>query len=266
MTRRTLSLAAGLVLAIGAGTAHAAVPFQADSLGPISDVTDDWQHYQPASAFCIRPDAPQYTPGGTGATATGRDPACRRSGFSQSATGLVKVAIPTPTLCSGCRRLFIDFSKIPASRGARGHAYYHLAAVNFTYTVNPVAHSPNTKNFTNDKLISPEGSPQEQILAAIDLHAIAYVTDTAFFVHNAIQGPYYIGPWYLNRQGDRVNGVYLDMNVATATRFPISQLSLIGYVDGFNSGGLCPSDADSFYVGCVDSPGYSASMVNPFPR
>jgi hypothetical protein len=264
MVRRTLLLAAGLALAIGAGTAHAAAPFQADSLGPISDVTADWQHYQPASAFCIQPDAPQYTPGGTGATATGSDPACRMSGFGQDATGLVKVAIPTPALCAHCRRLFIDLSKIPTSGGARGHAYYHLAAVNFTYTVDPVAHSPNTKNFTNDKLLAPAGSLQEQILAAIDLHAVAYVTDTALFVHNAIQGPYYIGPWYVNSAGDRINGVYLDVNTADAAHLPIPELNQLGYMDGFNSGRLCPSDADAFYVGCVDDLGLSASTVDPF--
>jgi hypothetical protein len=179
-----------------------------------------------------------------------------------SATGLVKVAIPTPALCAGCRRLFIDFSKIPASGGARGHAYYHLAAVNFTYTVNPVAHSPNTKNFTNDKLLAPPGSLQEQILAAIDLHAIAYVADTAFFVHNAIQGPYYIGPWYLNGQGDRIHGVYLD--VPKTIRFPIAQLNQIHYAAGFNSGQLCPSDADLLYAGCFDAAAFSVSSVDPF--
>ena len=263
MIRRTLALALGLALA--GGTAHAAVPFQADSMGPVTDVTSDWQHYQPASAFCIKPDAPQYTPGGTGATATGADSACRRSGFPASATGLVKVQIRAPILCPGCRRLFIDFSKIPATGGAHGHVYYHLASGNFTYTVDPVAHSPNTKNFTNDKLLSPDGSLQEQIIAAVDLHAIAYVADTAHFVHTAIQGPYYIGPWYLNRAGHRIDGVYLDVDVEDAARFPIPQLNEIGYLDGFNSGSLCPSDADAFYVGCVDSFSFSTSMVNPFP-
>ena len=35
----------------------AAQPFQQDPMGPIKDVTADWQHYQPATAFCVKPDA-----------------------------------------------------------------------------------------------------------------------------------------------------------------------------------------------------------------
>ncbi len=261
---RKLALALGSTLAFGVPAAQAALPFQSDSMGPITDVTATWQHYQPASAFCIRPDAPQYTPGGTGATATGRDPACRRSGYPASATGLVKVQIRTPILCAGCRRLFINFAKIPATGGARGHAYYHLAAFNFTYTVDPLAHSPNTKNFTNDKLLTPEGSLQEPIIGAFDLHAIAYVADTANFVHNAIQGPYYIGPWYVNRHGQRINGVYLDVDVADANPIGNALLDGIGYVAGFNSGMFCSSDADLLYGGCVDDWSFSASTVDPF--
>jgi hypothetical protein len=261
--KRTLALTLGLALA--GGTAQAAMPFQADSMGPMTDVSAHWQRYQPARAFCIKPDAPQYTPGGTGATATGADPACRRSGFPAGATGLAKIKIRAPLLCPGCRRLFINFSKIPTSGGAHGHVYYHLASANFTYTVDPVAHSPNTKNFTNDKLVTPGGSLQEVLVSAFDLHAIAYVTDTSDFVHTAIQGPYYIGPWYLNRKGRRINGVYLDVDVEDAARFPSAQLNEIGYIDGFDSGALCPSDADAFYVGCVDSFSFSTSLVNPFP-
>jgi hypothetical protein len=259
--RRTLAVALGLALA--GGTARAAVPFQADSMGSMTDVTAHWQRYQPARAFCIKPDAPQYTPGGTGATATGTDRACRRSRFPANATGLVKIKIRAPILCAGCRRLFIDFSKIPSTGGARGHVYYHLASFNLTYTVDPVAHSPNTKNFTNDKLVTPDASLQEPIIGAFDLHAIAYVADTSHFIHNAIQGPYYVGPWYLNRKGHRINGVYLDVDVEDAAHFPSAQLDSIRYVDGFNSGTLCPTDADAFYGGCVDSFSFSTSMVNP---
>jgi hypothetical protein len=249
--------------------ADAALPFRADVMGPITDVTARWQRYQPAHSFCIRPDAPQYTPGGSGATATGAVRACRRSGFPRSATGLVKITAVTPTLCTGCRRLFIDFSKIPAADSptvhyARGHAYYHLYSFNATYTVDPIDHSPNTKNFTNDKLLAPAGSPQEQPIGAFDLHAIAYVTDTARFVHTAIQGPYYIGPWYLNRRGRRVNGAYLDVDVEDATRYPNAQLDAIGYAAGFNSSDACPSDGDAFYAGCFDGFGFSSSTVDPF--
>lgn len=296
MIRRPVAIAAGLAgvavalaaLALGAPAAPALpaspVPlsirlpesplavnsFQENSIGPIRDVTAQWRRYQPAGAFCVKPDVTEYAPGGTGATATGRDRACRRSGFRKSAKGLVKIQIHTPALCAGCRRLFIDFSKIPASNDppyyyARGHVFFRLTSANSAYTVNPTAHSPNTKNFTNDKLLAPSGSPQEQIIGAGDLHQLfGYVADTTHFVHTQIQGPYYIGPWYLNRQGRRIHGVYLDVNVANATRYPNAQLNSIGYVAGFNSGRACPNDNDAFYGGCVDWWAYSAATVDPF--
>jgi hypothetical protein len=272
MKKRTMALTGVAALALSAGAAHAAVPFDEDSLGPISDVTAHWQYYQPAKAFCIKPDTTQYTPGGTKATATGRDPACRRSGFRRRAHGLVKVAIHTPLLCSGCRRLFIDFSKIPAHDSppyyyARGHVYYRLASANGGYALDPLAHSPNTKNFTNDKLIAPYGSPQEPIIGALDLHQFfGYTTDTAHFVHNAVQGPYYVGPWYVNRKGRRIQGMYLDVDVADATQLPNSQLNQISYGAGFDSGRMCPSDADFLYGGCVDWFAYSVSSVNPYAK
>jgi hypothetical protein len=241
-------------------------------LGPIRDVTARWRYYQPASAFCIKPDVNEYTPGGVGATASGRDRACRRSGFRRTTRGLVKIGIRTPLLCAGCRRLFIDFSRIPRHDDpplyyARGHVFYRFASANFTYTVDPIAHSPNTKNFTNDKLLAPYGSPQEALISPLDLHQFfGYVSDTTHFVHTAIQGPYYIGPWYLNRSGRRIRGLYLDVDVADATQYPSVQSNEIGYAAGFNSGQHCPSDDDSFYGGCVDWWGLSVSTVNPFPH
>jgi hypothetical protein len=263
-------MAAVMALVAMPGLAQAASPFQQDPMGPISDVTKDWQQYQPAPAFCVKPDVKEYAQGGAGATATGGDPACRRSGFSAAETGLVKVQIDTPTLCPGCRRLFVDFSKIPAKNAppyayAHGHVYYHLGSLNFTYTVDPVDHSPNTKNFTNDKLVAPSGSLQEQVATAIDLHDRSYVSDTEHFVHTKSQGPYYIGPWYLNRQGRRVHGLYLDVDVVDATRYPASALNAIGYIAGFNSGQTCSSDDDAYYGGCTDWWGMSSHTVNPYP-
>ncbi len=193
--RNALVLAGALALTALPSLAHAdSGPFQNDPMGRLRDVTGHWRHYQPAGLFCIKPSATTYTPGGDGATATGKDRACRRSGFPRRARGLVKVHVRTPSLCTGCRRFFIDFSKIPktAANGnghAQGHAYYHLDSINNTYTVDAKAHSPNTKNFTNDKLIAPNGSPQVQVIGAWDLHAIEYVTDTRNFIHTASQGP-----------------------------------------------------------------------------
>jgi hypothetical protein len=266
--KRLLVLAAALA---PTATASAAT-FQVDAIGPIRDVTTHWGNYQPAGAFCVKPDVAQYTPGGSGATATGRDRACRRSGFQRAATGLVKITVRTPALCSGCRRLFIDFSQIPPQNNppeffAHGHVFYRLASANFTYTVDPIAHSPNTKNFTNDKLLAPSGSPQEQVIGALDLHQFfGYVSDTAHFIHTAIQGPYYIGPWYLNRKYRRITGVYLDVDVADATSFGSTQLNAIGYGAGFNSGQVCPSDGDAFYGGCFDWGALSATTVDPYTR
>lgn len=88
------------------------------------------------------------------------------------------------------------------------------------------------------------------------------MTDTVHFVHTAIQGPYYIGPWYLNRAGRRVSGVYFDVDVADATTLPSGQLNAIGYAAGFDSGRLCPSsDDDALYGGCVDAFSLSSSTV-----
>lgn len=251
------------LIALQASTA----PFQADSLGPLHDVTARWRHYQPARTFCVKPDVTEYTPQGTGPTVTGRNPACRHSGFRRSAKGLVVIRVATPTLCPGCRRLFIDFSKIkPGSSYAHGHVFYRLTSPNFSYTLDPLAHSPNTKNFSNDKLLVPEGSPQQPIVWAGDDHQFAgFTTDTAHFIHNVSQGPYYTGPWYVNRQGRRIRGAYLDVDVADATEYPGgAQANQISYADGFNSGQKCPSDADFLYGGCFDDWGFSTSTVDPF--
>ena len=251
--------------------APSGVPFYYDTLGPITDVTAAWQRYQPANTFCVQPDVAEYTPGGVGPTVTGADPACRRSGFPAGAKGLVVIHVRTPTLCSGCRRLFIDFSKIPATSAApyyypHGHVFYRFTSANATYTVDPLGHSPNTKNFTNDKLLVPGGSPQEPVVGFADDHQLAgYTTDTANFVHTAAQGPYYAGPWYVNRRGARINGVYFDVDLAHATENPGGvDFNDIAYAAGFNSGQHCPNDDDLLYGGCVDWWGYSTSTVNPY--
>lgn len=258
-----------LAMAAAPAAAEESGSFQNDPMGTLMDVTAHWRDYQPAARFCIRPSATTHTPGGVGDAATGRDPACRRSGFGRHAKHLVKIHVRTPSFCTGCRRFFIDFSEIPATAApgdghAQGHAYYHLSSINNSYTVDPKAHSPNTKNFTNDKLVSPHGSPQEQVIGGWDLHAIEYVTDTRSFIHTASQGPYYVGPWYLNRDHERIDGVYLDVNVADATQLPNPALNGIGYVAGFNSGDVCPSDDDSFYAGCFDWWGMSSGTIDPF--
>jgi hypothetical protein len=241
-----------------------------DSLGPLSDVTCEWQHYQPAEEFCVKPDAPEFTPGGTGPlTADGNDPECRFSGFEPGDTDLYKVQIETPLLCAGCRRYFIDMSQIPEGQSL-GHAFYVLASFNPTYTIDPIAHSPNTKNFTNDHLVSPPGTPIATVVTALDTYAKEYVTHTTKFAHTAIQGPYYIGPWYVNREGERIHGLYLDVNVGDAFDLGDPNLNAIRYIAGYNSG-VCPDSLaglaglNFLYAGCADHPGTSAIALNPFP-
>jgi hypothetical protein len=243
--------------------------FTPDAMGPLSDVTCDWQRYQPADAFCVQLDAPEYTPGGSGELTDGNDPVCAASGFGPQDANLYKVGIETPILCPGCRRLFIDLSRIPDGQSL-GHAFYAIASFNPTYTIEPIAHSPNTKNFTNDHLLSPPGTPVATIVGAQDLYAKDYVTHTTQFAHTAIQGPYYIGPWYLNRAGERIHGLYLDVNVADATDLGDPNLNAIRYVSGYNSG-LCPDallgmpGLNFLYAGCADHPGVSRIALNPFP-
>jgi hypothetical protein len=245
-----------------------AAPFHYDALGPIRDVTVHWQSYQPANTFCIKPATDEYTPDGTGATVGGANPACRGSGFSRTAKGLVIIHVPTPTLCPGCRRLFIDFSKIPRQDPPgryypRGHVFYRLESVNNTYTLDPIDHSPNTKNFTNDELLAPNGSAQDRIIGALDLHqALGYTTDTLNFIHTKIQGLCYAGPWYVGRTGRRIDGVYFDVDVADATALPGgAETNDIDYVGGFNArrGALGTRTR-----GCVDWWAYSTSTVDPF--
>lgn len=251
-------------------------PINQDPLGKLIDVTEQWQDYQPAGRFCIKVDSFEIT-GNTGATEKGSHPACRASGFAPKAKKLTLIKIDAPPLCAGCRRLFIDFSKIPKRNEApyyyaHGHAYFRFDSFNWTYTADPIAHSPNMKNFTNDKLFAPSGSNQERIAHGFDLHAMSYVSDTAHFAHAVVQGPYYIGPWYVNRAGERIHGVYLDVDVTSATRYPRPEMNEIYYRAGFNSGEpTCLDnnfddyrDGNYFYGGCVDRFGFSSKGVNPY--
>jgi hypothetical protein len=279
MRRLAVALATLTVLAGSAGRAGAASPdpFQQDPMGPIKDVTAHWQRYQPAATFCVKPDTVEGSTsmpppfGRQTPTTTGANPACRHSGFSLGTKGLFVVHVRTPILCAGCRRLFIDFSRIPRKNSpptwyAHGHVYFHLDSANPSYTVDPIAHSPNTKNFTNDKLFVPDGSPWEPLVYGQDLHSMSYVSDTAHFVESASQGPYYVGPWYVNRAGQRIEGVYFDVDVNDAAESPFPPQNGIGYIAGFNADdGSCPTgDDDGYYAGCADHWGHSSRMVDPF--
>lgn len=247
-----------------------------DPMGLISDVSGNAAHYQPATDFCILPNTFEGT-GDQQINATGDD--CQPWFPAGTVLKYYKLHIETPPLCPGCRRLFIDYSKIPATNSppnyyARGHVYYHLDSMNPSYTMEPIAHSPNTKNFSNDKLVVPAGSPQEEPVWGFDLHAIAYTGDTLKFSHAKIQGPWYTGPAYVNSAGEWINGVYLDVNVGDATPAYQPIIDSIGYVTGFNNGeATCPDnvlfggayqDGNYFYGSCVNWWGSSTGEVNPF--
>ena len=269
IARVSIVLIVGVMAVSAAGAAPLpATPFTQDPLGPISDVTASAAAYQPADLFCVRPDV--YQIAGPGEKTTSADPACANSGFPANWPGLVKIRVQTPSLCDGCRRIFIDYSKIGPNDGnnfyAHGHAYFHLTSLTPGYAVDPVAHSPNIKNFTNDKLFVPDGSPQELPVSTADTYAIAFTGNTAHTVYSVAQGPYYAGSWYLNQEGVRIYGSYLDVQPSP---FPQVPEDGIGYGAGFYSGDItCPNslngetaDGDGYYGGCADRFGFSSTRV-----
>jgi hypothetical protein len=278
--KRAVLACTALVLAVSVASAHdfPATPFTQSPMGPLVDVTDVWTDYQPADAFCVGPDVFQLT--GTGPTVDGADPDCAFSGFAPADTGLVKIEIVTPPLCNGCRRLFLDYAQIPPNeptvRYAHGHSYFHYGSLNPTAPVEPIAHSPNVKNFTNDKAFVPDGSVQEPLVWAFDSHNRTYTGNTAHTVHSEVQGPYYTGPWYVNAAGERIVGAYLDINVSgDLGALPGDhRLNEIAYFAAFHSGeATCPdeligdgayADGDAFYGGCIDGFGAGREVIDPF--
>jgi hypothetical protein len=278
-----------LLVAIALPARAQTVPFFQSPLGPMIDVTDDWQAYQPATDFCIKPDVFDPTDQLVSpfmplndewrATADGTDPVCAAAGFAPTDTGLYHGHVETPILCPGCRRIFLDYSAIPANDPAsllfyaHGHAYFRVSSFNPSYSIDPLSHSPNVKNFTNDKLVAPSGSTQEMIAHGIDTYDMSYVGDTAHYAHTASQGAYYVGPTYLSAGGPR-RGAYVDVNVGAAAPLPNPNLNAIHYEAGFNSGeATCLDndfdgyhDANFFYGGCVDHFGFSdpAQAIDPF--
>ena len=258
---------AGTLSAVGLPARAAGTdPTASDPLGPLVDVTSDWQAYQPGSDFCVHPTVFEFP--STTETSTGSAPACAASGFNTGDTGLYEVKITTPELCEGCRRLFIDFTKIgPGTQTAptaHGHAYFRLMSFNQGYKVSPAAHSPNIKNLTNDYLVSPPGTPISTAAAAVDQYDWAYTGDTANFAHTAAQGPYYVGPWYLNTAGQRVYGAYLDVDLSGASRLPQADLNAIRYAAGFDSSPSTCADAEVFGAAFTDGNYLYGGCVNAF--
>lgn len=288
--------------AADAGPADSLPPqLRQDPIGEMRDVTDEWERYQPAGEFCVLPDgfdATTETVGDPGLVpfdecpegyvyGHGTDP-CRPAGSAC----LHRVTIDTPDLAhtTGLRRLFFDYATIPDNEPfaglfyAHGHVYFRLDSDNESYTVDSRAHSPNVKNVTNDKLFVPDGSPWHDLSHGFDRRAKSYTGDTRFTHHSAVQGPYYVGPGYVNAAGDDIDGSYLDVQVMNELPDPDAD-NTIGYWAGFDSGEdlrvdeppqewdpfSCPTssvpgleDANVLYAGCADRFGHSDESVDPF--
>lgn len=270
-----------------------------DPIGELRDVTLTWRDHQPAAAFCIRPD------GLDAATAALDDDLVHLeecpvgyvfgddAGAAQPCPGedpcYYKVEIETPeplATSTGFRRLFLDFTTIPADNvpfqgwfWAHGHFYFRLDSDDESYTVDATHHSPNIKNVTNDKLFVPDGSAWHGFAHSFDRRAKAYVGDTRLFHHSGVQGPYYVGPGYVSAAGQDVRGAYLDVQVVNQLPEPGVDHT-IGYWAGFDSGETffdmsgpfaCPNnnvpgleDANALYAGCFDRIGHSDEGVDPF--
>lgn len=269
MGRVRMAVVAVLALVCG-GMVNAGaepMPGMLDAMGPIQDVTESWTEYQPSESFCVTLD------GFDGYTAFSGDP-----GPTCPESEDLLVEIDTPDLCTGCRRLFINYAMIPEANDpgaglfyARGHVFFRMHAFNPNYTANPLAHSPNIKNFTNDKFIAPYDSPQEQAATAFDTRAIAYVGSTLKHTHSEIQGPYYVGPTYRNHEGRLIRGAYIDVDAQDSLGVP--ELDQIRYWVGYNSGeATCPdnvlfdgeyADGNYGYGACAAHPAVSESVIDP---
>lgn len=282
--RRLLPVAAvvaGLaVLAPPAGADHGpeepSTPLTQDPLGPLLDVSASWQDYQPADCFYVQPEVFELS-GDDGDDVVGDTDGCHAAGLTEGAAAH-RVEIETPALCNGCRRLFLDYSAIPPENDppryyARGHSYFSFRSWNPTYTADPRSHSPNVKNVRNDELFVPPGAPWERLAHGFDLYAMSYAADPANTAHTDAMGPYYIGPWYVNRQGAKVFGAYLDVDAVSAEDLRNPRLNEIRYGAAFNSGeATCPdnvlfgggfADGNYGYGGCIDRFGGSSHGVNP---
>lgn len=255
-------------------------PFTQDPIGPLVDVTVDWQEHQPAECFYVRPDVFEFSGDDEART---RDPEsepeeCLNPGFDLATEETYRVEIETPPLCPGCRRLFLDYSAIPPENDppdyyARGHAYFSFRSWNVTYTADPRSHSPNVKNVRNDEFFVPPGAPWEPFAHGFDLYAMSYAADPANTAHTEAMGPYYVGPWYVNRDGAKVFGAYLDVDAVSAEDLRNPRLNEIRYGAAFNSGeATCPdnvlfggefADGNYGYGGCIDRFGGSGHGVNP---
>lgn len=257
-------------------------PLAQDPLGPLVDVTEDWEGYQPADCFYVDPNVFEFSRDDGSDDAFGDadepDDCVRNDVVDEDGDGLYRVEIETPPLCPGCHRLLVDYSKIPPESDppddyARGHAYVSFRSPNPTYTADPRSHSPNIKNVRNDEFFVPPGAPWERLAHGFDLYAMSYAADPANTAHTAAMGPYYIGPWYVNREGVTILGAYLDVDAVSAEDLRNPRLNEIRYGAAFNSGeATCPdnvlfggdfADGNYGYGGCIDRFGGSSRGVNP---
>ena len=123
--------------------------------------------------------------------------------------------------------------------------------------------------------MSPPNSPQYAVISRIDPELLAYAADTANFAHTAAQGPYYIGPWYVNEAGQRIDGAYVDVSLAhavdlqarrpsTASCTPRASTPTRRRAPTQSCCGPAYADGNYFYGGCVNDAAAS-SAAGPRP-
>ncbi|MDP9325085.1 MAG: hypothetical protein M3O87_00935 [Candidatus Dormibacteraeota bacterium] len=288
-----------------------ALPICVSALGPLVDVTNSWQSYQPALSQPIpisdylgdpEDNPPKGVPPGVGTCggetthppppipvstevnslptfAPGAPPGNNYPYPASHYCLLRYIDTDFDQLCSGCRRVLVDYSAIPAgngiSPGSNGHwAARFNAGSDFTPTIPFRAHSPNIKNLCADKFFNEApGSGCTTPIDQFDLHALEMEGDSTIFHHFPTEGRYYNGPSYLAGDGVAmpfhwVHGAYFDLDLGGAAGLPI------WYSVGYRGIGDLAADTDQSY-GCLCeippvghtafSPTYQVGAATPSP-
>ena len=228
------------------------------ALGPLIDVSAHWQDYQPALTQPVPisdyfPGDPEDTdpPLGAGHCGTETTPAPPPTIPKGVILSSLPLTYPVPpgklahprnsayclltyvpsdfdSLCTGCHRIFIDFSAIPVGStlapGADGHwAGRMTAGTNLGATIPFDAHSPNIKNLCSDKFFNPSQGSDCVILKSFDQPGAEMEGDTSVFHHYPLEGRYYNGPAYLAGDGASapyhwVHGAYFDLDPGAGVR------------------------------------------------
>ena len=146
--------------------------------------------------------------------------------------------IVTPPLCA--RGSVIDYAAIkPSSLVLTRRERVYRPSRNPTYSSSPTA-QPNIKNFTNDYLVAPPGSAHSQLIAKVDPHLLTYAADTAHYEHTT-SGALLHRTLLPEPDGDRIDGAYIDVDLAQGTQLKRAELDGISYGAAFDTDpAICP--------------------------